>query len=694
MKKSRTFTMLALVSVVSMSGCGKATSAAISASTVQIENALIEIATDGHGVLSLSSSDSSMASTGGKVALGATITVTATADEGYVLSTLMVNGTDIASTKTFTATTATNYIVSASFSKTSGDTLIKLTGATGVEVGKTTKLSSHVYGPDANLVYTSSDNKIATIDQNGVVTGVTPGFVTLTATSALSTATNPLSASFTLFVEPSYVVPMVSSMQGYDYANGVSFPGKLSLMLGAPADDTTEEEGTLSIDYALALKNTVHTLANGSTFTLPSINLSLVPPTSMSPLTYMLLANFGFCRSDFVGYDLNFASLDCSAPVFYSQQSVASATDSTTKVKGQYGIYSKINLASAVSSSSVSVSGLIAAALNYNVPAIVSDPSSFLATAGQTLNAALTYSTDASEGISVKPAVITKLNEALVKAVDTIKNSTTLNQALAAILSQVIPTNITDIRFKVVNSDTNEFQSLSLVVTASGKNSDDNVVTYHPLSYSLTKPTALAEDYFETLEKDFQVCDSDVALVNDLKTKEAPLYQTVKAYGNDLYDTLNFSKTFASDVKTYNAFYNTTLPNIVNKPLIPDRQDSSGGIDFVYGPYEIFQVSNKDGYVLRDGYAPKAGESLTLSAISAVGIDDTTAFTAPTDYDITFTAPTGETKDDYFTLADNVLTIKKLPAATDKNRTITIKPKAVDGYKQVSYKLTLNKLTA
>jgi uncharacterized protein YjdB len=65
---------------------------------------------------------------------------------------------------------------------------VTLTPATAnVEVGKTTTLTATVAPADATnkaVTYASSDDAIATVDSNGVVTGVAAGTADITVTTA------------------------------------------------------------------------------------------------------------------------------------------------------------------------------------------------------------------------------------------------------------------------------------------------------------------------------------------------------------------------------------------------------------------------------------------------------------------------------------------------------------------------------
>lgn len=130
---------------------------------------LTATASDGSAV-TWTSADSAIATVDGNgnvtgVAAGSTI-ITATSVNG---------GTPATCTVTVTAPVQT---VAVALDKTSGE----------VEVGKTVALTATVTGTDnVAVTWGSSDEAVATVDANGVVTGVKEGTVTITATSTADT---------------------------------------------------------------------------------------------------------------------------------------------------------------------------------------------------------------------------------------------------------------------------------------------------------------------------------------------------------------------------------------------------------------------------------------------------------------------------------------------------------------------------
>ena len=70
-----------------------------------------------------------------------------------------------------------------------GDVEIILSGESEVTVGQTIQLNLEINGPQSTILWTSDNEFVAKIDENGVVTGVVEGVVTITASVKGATAT-------------------------------------------------------------------------------------------------------------------------------------------------------------------------------------------------------------------------------------------------------------------------------------------------------------------------------------------------------------------------------------------------------------------------------------------------------------------------------------------------------------------------
>ncbi len=82
----------------------------------------------------------------------------------------------------------TNYKINFDAEDLASDVIVNMPETAGVLLNTTARLQAEVYpwGVDESLVWTSSDESIATVDENGVVTGVAVGECVITATSAIA----------------------------------------------------------------------------------------------------------------------------------------------------------------------------------------------------------------------------------------------------------------------------------------------------------------------------------------------------------------------------------------------------------------------------------------------------------------------------------------------------------------------------
>lgn len=561
---------------------------------------------------------------------------------------------------------------------TPGETSISLTGDDrGVAVGETMALHCSVFGPNAKVHYVSTDPTIATVDGNGVVTGVKPGFVSIHAVSAESEA---IYGSYTLFVEPSYINAMVKGFRGNDYANGLSFGGRIAFTPSPASKSSTEEKSSLLAPFTCAVQTTSHPFKSGSgTYSLPSFDFRLMPDKSISSIVSMVLGKGSYSAKDF-----SIASLEMASPVFYSEENTDAAL---------FGLYQPFSLLEKiagivpdVSTIADSLPSAMGAAVNF---------SAFLEKQAASLNEMISFGTDETEGIALKDSVIEKINTAWPSVLSSIKNSTTLPSALKLLLPSMLPESFKDVRFNV-STDKNAFAGLSLKVTGVKKAGSDQVDTeYHPLTITLQAPSALESTYFSTLKSRFEVATNDEAILTKVQTAESGLYSILSAYNRDLYDTVHRSGSFVSSLKKYNSDTYPLLADVVNTPLIPVTHSSDRStLDFHYGPYESFDVTKQgdaEKNVLWDRYAPSAGDVFLLSDPVPCGNGET-AFAKVPSYAFEITGNETVTASDYATLEGNVLTIKKLPS--DLKLTLKITPETVEGYVPLTYSMVLNTVQA
>lgn len=164
------------------------------------------------------------------VETNSSVTIIATPYVGYTLSNIVVNGQTVSydanNSYTFVATSS-DYYVDAHFSLSIGESSLTISGETMVSIGSSTQLNAKVYGAVGSVIWTSSNEYRATVSSSGLVTGVSAGAVTITATSAYDASVYD---TFLLFVSPSYFTSMVSYHQGLDFSSGLSFEAEIGLL--------------------------------------------------------------------------------------------------------------------------------------------------------------------------------------------------------------------------------------------------------------------------------------------------------------------------------------------------------------------------------------------------------------------------------------------------------------------------------
>ena len=131
-------------------------------------------------------------------------------------------------TLTLTNTTGTTYITTLTVKPWTNEvpvvTGVSLSGASSVAIGQTITLSAKVteeYFADTSVIWESNDSSIAIVDENGVVTGVAAGEVTITATSK---ATSAVSGSKTIKVTSGESNPIYGYTYSYGLTGGVGSP--------------------------------------------------------------------------------------------------------------------------------------------------------------------------------------------------------------------------------------------------------------------------------------------------------------------------------------------------------------------------------------------------------------------------------------------------------------------------------------
>ncbi len=133
-----------------------------------------------------------------------------------------------ATTLTLTNLSGTTYIATLTVKPWTDEvpavTAVSVSGAASVAVGQTTTLKADVtatYFADSSVTWSTGDDSIATVDENGVVTGVAAGDVTITATSVNNPA---ISGTKTVKVSADANNPIYGYTYSYTLTGGVGTP--------------------------------------------------------------------------------------------------------------------------------------------------------------------------------------------------------------------------------------------------------------------------------------------------------------------------------------------------------------------------------------------------------------------------------------------------------------------------------------
>ncbi len=668
--RSATIIALSSFSVGSLASCGNTSSTSSSEAATK---ALVEVTTNGHGTVNVANLDSD-----NKATLNTAYTVTATADTGYRLDAVNVNGTDITAALSFTPTDATvNYIVNATFvaDVNPGKTSLKLTGKTGVEIGKTMQLTATVYGPNDSVTYASSDKTIATVDANGLVTGVKPGFVTVTATSALSTEKEPLTSSFTFFVEPSYIARMVEGFKSYHYGTGLSFSGSFALAFG-PGSVEEPDSSQIKIPYVFSMKNDAEatTLLSSTNF-----NLSLSFDTSTSMIPYLLssilkidglksakridISYLGDGNLTFVGYtpvETGESTATVDEICFLKEISISSLLSSLV-AKLLPIIPSLSSIIPTGDSSSTSLSSI-------NIGSLLS-----------VLNSDLVFDTDATKGISLAPALVTTIQTYLTKYLESMTKSEDEQTAtMGALLTALLPSDLQDIRFIVNLNADKTFNNIAFTIKDS-KKYDDTAVTYKFIDFSLGKSaTALSATFFSDLDTSYASAKADNIILDTVNTMKTAIDTDLNSAAlipystssHSRYDAIHFNSNFTTDLTTFRDTVNG-LSDSKSENYITNQSMISSSLIKSYLPFCSFDVFKGDdtANALPDGYTVKVGDTFKIANYTVAGDSTYEALEVKPDFTDMRLSSNAVKK----TTVDNVTTTTEFVTYDKTTQTVTIK---------------------
>lgn len=408
-----------------------------------------------------------------EVNIGDDVTVRILTDTGYTLDNLVVNGEvieNITDTYTFEATLP-EYYLDAHFSLIENASSLTLSGTSMIGLDETSTLSYELYGAGNVLSWSSSDENILTVDQNGTVKGINPGIATVTATSLYN---EDLSASKTIFVMPSYFENMVNTFTNVDLNQGIQVNANLSLNVGLP----------LPVPIQVSIKNDASTL-------IPDIYLNIDTSDMMTSMMISVIAQVTDIFSSFgeINYSNQFTGieiylLDGNNIEFVLNQLVNNTPTATA--------YTSTTVGSAIGNVIFDLLPLITQLgtsegnLSLNLDALIQMLSSFI-----------TISSDAKKGIYLNDSAINAINEQGIWTMLIDLISEALGSDLAPMISQALPSQIGELSLTFVEEN-NVFQSTTLSLKGLDESTSEKT---NFLDVTLNAPLALEENYFTTLEE-------------------------------------------------------------------------------------------------------------------------------------------------------------------------------------------------
>ena len=728
--RSASLLSLSLICSLTLASCGETKNS--SPSVIPDSSSSTPVATKAHIVLS-SAVNGSISISGlaadGMVELSKELTVTVAPDAGYELVSLHAGGLDIKSSKKFTPNEAKEYAVVATFGKVEnpGKTLLMLKGNFGLEVGKTMKLDTIVYGPNANVSYTSSDATIASVDANGVVTGHKAGFVSVKATSALSTDDNPLTASFTFFVEPTYIARMIDSFTSYDLGDGLSFTGDMKLTSAKASDAASSKDSVTDYAYTVNMKKDAQATSFLDAFSFDlglekksNTIVDLVLGGVLSGVTgNMNLMNFKSIHLSYIGG----GNCDFTATIPDPDDSTKQDYAYCETISLQTILPKLASLISSVSSSSSSVTTVSRSAAvpslgGIDIPGIISkiDFSTYL----PILNGLLVIDdTDGTKGISINPMILPTLQGVIDQAKASAISAISGTGVSESLVSSLFPAALSDIRFTVDIDESGAFKDFGLSIKDVKKIKDSTDATGvatvdYPYDYFTAdcKKAAAAPsaDYFTNLSTVLDGLEADAAKVNTVLSLKAELDSYLSSgtmimdpsslshnplasiipmdYKYSVYNALISSDGFKSVLPTFNTAYKALTVGddaVTNKQMVNPILAS-------YGPYYSFHAK-KSGIVLADkAYSAQVGDVISLGDEAIFGSEDTLSSA------MTYTVEGLSTLDDFddpvgdpnvtFDATNKTITIVSLPMEA---RYVTVTADVPDdtSFRAVSFRFLL-----
>lgn len=473
--------------------------------------------------------------------IGSDITITALPDFGYELLNVTVNGKVIAGTsdQTYSYTVDKEItLINANFEKIQGESLVEINGDSKVGINKTVQLSANLYGAGGQVTWESSNEERATVDKNGLVTGIKAGFVQITATSVLDPEAT---ATTSVFVMPKYVEDMLSTFETYDYSKGANIASSIGVhLMGAE----TPMAIPLSLDLQFDKSLQAAELYNNLKFHLN-----------------MDLSSIGFI----LGLVPNIGDLLTSVGLDWSVDSLKTATDvdiySLQPNKLQTTVTSNLNSTLYTSEYTEDSIGRLAGELVFSLlptilgilPSDGSDSSTSLDLNSilTLLDSILIYGEKAEEGISISPIIIELLNTQIWPSV--LKAIETSGGAMGSLALMMLPESISEARLIFNYDENNKFTGLKLAVKGYYSHSEEE----NPEDYNKSFVT-ITLDTPKEMSKDFATLETEL----NQKIEE---YNSVLSLKNEFADVEKFvedNKLSSTFEKIKNEEYIEKLTNI------------------------------------------------------------------------------------------------------------------------------------
>lgn len=646
--------------------------------------ASIRTSTNGHGSLRLGGVDNQS-----KAALNAEVTIVPEADSGYQLEQINVNGQDITSACQFTVLDDTaTYIVNASFvsiPKTPGETSVSFSGSHFLEIGKTMDTSTLVYGPDRSVTYSSSDTAVASISNSGAVTGLNPGYTTLTCTSVLSTAENPIQESFDLVVLPSYLARVGDAFKSYDYESGVVFDGKIDF---CPYPSQDNPEGThVALPFSLTVKTNKDEALADSLYLNLDLDTSNENVSDILSLLSMIIPgledmpaadSFSFT---YIGSNPDFRmtlsddTRDPDVPCYQGYQTLyVSGYTNPTPAEKTLSYFRKVDLLTLASNVFGFLSYFVMNTGGFSDYSSLSldlgkDKEEFVALVLKKIMKNFVFSEDAEEGVQLPKttldAVQASINAYSEEYLADYKNSPYMKKLIEKIFWEIFPTSLVSSGLKVLFSEDGSFQKLSYTVKdkKAPYHSGDAVldpVEYNYFAFEFGKKDAVvASDYFTNLKTYLGNVEGDYKKLEVARDAGKTFRTDIQ---DSVYDAIRTDKSLLTDLKAYQSAVCSLSDSSNQQTYLQDQSLLTSEFDDS-DPYIAFKAYKQADLTtpLSDKGEAKVGDVFKFQDVSLFGGAETDTLSGTREFAVTASGKKNASDYVSFDATTNTLTVNALP---------------------------------